>query len=103
MYVEEHLIKKKKYVNESKDDIEHESDLENEECEMTEKEFYEKYWIEAGKLGEGAFGRVRKIKRRSDFKKFALKNVNVEGKPKEDVEDLQREIALHSETIFFAF
>ena len=39
---------------------------------LTEKQFYKKYWIEAGKLGYGGFARKRLITRKSDKKVFHL-------------------------------
>ncbi|ETO24613.1 calcium/calmodulin-dependent protein kinase type 1 (camki) [Reticulomyxa filosa] len=66
--------------------------LPDKEGELTEAEFYQKYWIEAGKLGEGSFARVRKITRKHDRRPFALKVIKKAGKSKEDLEALQKEI-----------
>merc|ERR1712087_446781 len=59
---------------------------------ISERDFYKKYWIEAGKIGEGAFARVRKITRKSDKAVFALKMIKKKGKSAEDIAALQREI-----------
>ena len=59
---------------------------------ISERDFYKKYWIEAGKIGEGAFARVRKITRKSDKAVFALKMIKKKGKSSEDIAALQREI-----------
>merc|ERR1712087_1032721 len=59
---------------------------------ISERDFYKKYWIEAGKIGEGAFARVRKITRKSDKAVFALKMIKKKGKSVEDIAALQREI-----------
>ena len=59
---------------------------------ISERDFYKKYWIEAGKIGEGAFARVRKITRKSDKAVFALKMIKKKGKSMEDIAALQREI-----------
>lgn len=59
---------------------------------ISERDFYKKYWIEAGKIGEGAFARVRKITRKSDKAVFALKMIKKKGKSDEDIAALQREI-----------
>eukprot|EP01083_Nonionella_stella_P279464 950654_1 len=59
---------------------------------ISERDFYKKYWIEAGKIGEGAFARVRKITRKSDKAVFALKMIMKKGKSSEDIAALQREI-----------
>jgi len=59
---------------------------------ISERDFYKKYWIEAGKIGEGAFARVRKITRKSDKAVFALKMIKKKGKSAEDILALQREI-----------
>jgi len=59
---------------------------------ISERDFYKKYWIEAGKIGEGAFARVRKITRKSDKAVFALKMIKKKGKSQEDIAALQREI-----------
>eukprot|EP01084_Bolivina_argentea_P242807 407211_1 len=61
--------------------------------ELTEKEFYKKYWIEDGTVGTGSFAKVRKVTRKKDKKEFALKMIKKAGKSKEDLEALQREIA----------
>ena len=62
--------------------------------ELTEKEFYKKYWIEDGQLGVGSFAKVRKVTRKKDKQIFALKMIKKAGKSKEDLEALQREIAI---------
>ncbi|ETO17436.1 Protein kinase domain containing protein [Reticulomyxa filosa] len=68
--------------------------LPDKEGQLTEPEFYQKYWIEAGKLGEGSFARVRKITRKHDRKPFALKVIKKAGKSKEDLDALQKEIEI---------
>ncbi|ETO23735.1 Protein kinase domain containing protein [Reticulomyxa filosa] len=68
--------------------------LPDKEGELTEAEFYKKYWIEAGKLGEGSFARVRKITRKHDRRAFALKVIKKAGKTKEDLDALQKEIEI---------
>eukprot|EP00486_Rosalina_sp_Unknown_P013733 CAMPEP_0201593262 /NCGR_PEP_ID=MMETSP0190_2-20130828/190925_1 /ASSEMBLY_ACC=CAM_ASM_000263 /TAXON_ID=37353 /ORGANISM="Rosalina sp." /LENGTH=1132 /DNA_ID=CAMNT_0048052393 /DNA_START=23 /DNA_END=3421 /DNA_ORIENTATION=- len=62
--------------------------------ELTEKEFYKKYWIEDGQLGKGSFAKVRKVTRKKDKQIFALKMIKKAGKSKEDLDALQREIAI---------
>ncbi|ETO33037.1 hypothetical protein RFI_04066 [Reticulomyxa filosa] len=89
--------------------------------ELTERDFFKKYWIEAGKIGElsvsckflffyflkfllllhnkkhnvtyrGAFSKIRKISRKSDKQVFALKMIKKKGKSKSDIRALQKEI-----------
>ncbi|ETO02480.1 hypothetical protein RFI_34951, partial [Reticulomyxa filosa] len=89
--------------------------------ELTEKDFFKKYWIEAGKIGQlhfslslsrsfhsqsannitvynvvvvarGAFSKIRKISRKSDKKIFALKMIDKKGKSQSDIRALQKEI-----------
>ncbi|ETO22869.1 AGC family protein kinase [Reticulomyxa filosa] len=74
--------------------------LPDKEGELTEPEFYQKYWIEAGKLGEGSFARVRKITRKHDRKPFALKVIKKAGKSKEDLDALQKEIEILKKVFF---
>merc|ERR1712228_747178 len=62
--------------------------------ELTEKAFYKKYWIEDGTVGSGSFAKVRKVTRKKDKAEFALKMIKKAGKSKEDLEALQREIAI---------
>lgn len=62
--------------------------------ELTEKKFYQKYWIEDGTVGTGSFAKVRKVTRKEDKKEFALKMIKKAGKSKEDLEALQKEIAI---------
>ncbi|ETO31322.1 hypothetical protein RFI_05798, partial [Reticulomyxa filosa] len=49
--------------------------------ELTEKDFFKKYWIEAGKIGQ-----------KSDKKVFALKMIEKNGKFQSDIRVLQKEI-----------
>jgi len=62
--------------------------------ELSEKKFYQKYWIEDGTVGTGSFAKVRKVTRKEDKKEFALKMIKKAGKSKEDLEALQKEIAI---------
>jgi len=41
--------------------------------ELTEKDFFKKYWMEAGKIGQGAFSKIRKILRKEDKKNICIK------------------------------
>ena len=66
------------------------------EGELTEKEFYKKYWIDNEKLGQGSFARVRKVTRKADGRIYALKMIKKAGKSREDLLALQREIAILS-------
>eukprot|EP01084_Bolivina_argentea_P284757 488112_1 len=59
----------------------------------TERDFYKKYWIEAGKIG-GGFQRIRKITRKSDKIKFALKMIKKKGKTHSNIEALRQEILI---------
>eukprot|EP01083_Nonionella_stella_P318330 1162980_1 len=61
---------------------------------ISERDFYKKYWIEDGTVGTGSFAKVRKVTRKKDKKEFALKMIKKAGKSKEDLEALQREIAI---------
>jgi len=64
------------------------------ELELTEKEFYKKYWIEDGTVGSGSFAKVRRVTRKKDKKEFALKMIKKAGKSKEDLAALQKEIGI---------
>eukprot|EP01084_Bolivina_argentea_P195582 335482_1 len=59
---------------------------------IQERDFYKKYWIEAGRIG--SFQRVRQITRKSDKKKFALKMTKKKGKAISDIEALRHEILI---------
>jgi len=61
---------------------------------MSERDFYKKYWIESGTLGEGSFASVRKITRKADKEVFAFKMIKKKKKgiSDTDIVALQKEI-----------
>ena len=50
----------------------------------------EEYNIQ-NELGQGGFGRVVKVSRKSDNKEFALKIIPIKGEPKEKIKSFQNE------------
>eukprot|EP01083_Nonionella_stella_P252961 870972_1 len=61
---------------------------------LSERDFYKKYWIEAGKLGGRAYFGIPPITRKTDKTVFALRKIKKVGKSSEYVAALQREILI---------